>query len=180
MNGWDGNHIQIDEDGGFILAPQVGAGKKNDDNSFTGVFMGQVQEAGKSSAEYGLFGYNEGERTIALNAEDGSAKFGKAGKGQIILDPTDDTAVLRSGDYVAPTLDEDGNIVESGSGLEIDLTDPHITFGSGKFRVDKDGNVSAIGYATVNDLNEINDNAVKSVKVFYALSDSETEEPTDG
>jgi hypothetical protein len=173
MNGWDGNHIQIDEDGGFILAPQVGAGKKNDDNSFTGVFMGQVQEAGK-------FGYNEGERTVALNAEDGSAKFGKAGKGQIILDPTDDTAVLRSGDYVAPTLDEEGNIVESGSGLEIDLTDPHITFGSGKFRVDKDGNVSAIGYATVNDLNEINDNAVKSVKVFYALSNSETEEPTDG
>ena len=37
LNDWDGNSIDINEDGGMILSPQVGAGKKNDDNSFTGV-----------------------------------------------------------------------------------------------------------------------------------------------
>lgn len=152
LNGWDGNHIEINEDGGFILAPQIGAGKKNADNSFTGVFMGSVKEAGQTKEEFGLYGYNAGERTIALNAEDGSARFGKSGMGQIVLDPTDNTATLKSGNYVAPVLDDSGNIVTAGQGLEIDLTDPHITFGSGKFRVDKDGNVYAQGFATIADL----------------------------
>lgn len=153
LNGWDGNHIEINEDGGFILAPQIGAGKKNQDNSFTGVFMGSVKEAGKSKEEYGLYGYNAGERTIALNAEDGSARFGKAGMGQIVLDPTDNTATLKSSGYVAPVLDEHGNVITPGQGLEIDLTDPHITFGSGNFRVDSDGQVYATGFATIAALN---------------------------
>ena len=152
LNGWDGNHIEINEDGGFILAPQIGAGKKNEDNSFTGVFMGSVKEAGQTKEEFGLYGYNAGERTIALNAEDGSARFGKSGMGQIVLDPTDNTATLKSGNYIAPVLDDSGNIITAGQGLEIDLTDPHITFGSGKFRVDSEGNVYAQGFATIADL----------------------------
>ena len=152
LNGWDGNHIEINNDGGFILAPQIGAGKKNNDNSFTGVFMGSVKEAGQTKEEFGLYGYNAGERTIALNAEDGSARFGKSGMGQIVLDPTDNTATLKSGNYIAPVLDDSGNIITAGQGLEIDLTDPHITFGSGKFRVDSDGQVYAQGFATIADL----------------------------
>jgi len=40
LNGWDGNSITINNDEGFILAPQVGAGKKEWDNSFTGVLLG--------------------------------------------------------------------------------------------------------------------------------------------
>lgn len=40
LNEWDGNSISIDKDGnGVILAPQVGAGQKEKDNSFTGVLM---------------------------------------------------------------------------------------------------------------------------------------------
>ena len=170
LNGWDGNHIEINEDGGFILAPQIGAGKKNQDNSFTGVFMGSVKEAGKTKEEYGLYGYNAGERTIALNAEDGSARFGKAGMGQIVLDPTDNTATLRSGDYIAPILDEHGNVTTPGQGLEIDLTDPHITFGSGNFRVDSDGQVYATGFATIAALNagDIDIPGTNNFKLEYA------------
>jgi len=26
INGWDGNSIQINEDGGYILTPQIGSG----------------------------------------------------------------------------------------------------------------------------------------------------------
>ena len=54
MNGWDGNSIDISEEDGRILAPQVGAGKKTEENGFTGVFMGQVQEADKKETEFGL------------------------------------------------------------------------------------------------------------------------------
>ena len=73
---------------------------KNNDNTFTGVFMGSVKEPGAEKEEHGLFGYNSGQRTITLNSEDGSARFGKAGAGQIIIDPTQNTAQLKSGDYV--------------------------------------------------------------------------------
>ena len=148
LNGWDGNSISLDEEGGIILAPQVGAGTKNDDNTFTGVFMGSVKEPGAEKEEHGLFGYNAGQRTITLNSEDGSARFGKAGAGQIIIDPTQDTAQLKSGDYVPAEYNSEGKLVKAGSGMLIDLTEPKIEFGSGKFSVDKDGNVIADSFAT--------------------------------
>ena len=73
MNGWDGNSISINNDEGFILAPQIGAGRKNDDNSFTGMFMGEVKEAGKTETEVGLFGY---ANDIAV--EERQTKYGPA------------------------------------------------------------------------------------------------------
>ena len=148
LNGWDGNSISLDEEGGTILAPQVGAGSKNDDNTFTGVFMGSVKEAGAEKEEHGLFGYNAGQRTISLNSEDGSARFGKAGAGQIVIDPTQNTAQLKSGDYIPAEYNSEGKLVKAGSGMLIDLTEPKIEFGSGKFSVDKDGNVVADSFAT--------------------------------
>ena len=148
LNGWDGNSISLDEEGGIILAPQVGAGTKNEDNTFTGVFMGSVKEPGAEKEEHGLFGYNAGQRTITLNSEDGSARFGKAGAGQIIIDPTNETAQLKSGDYVPAEYNSEGKLVKAGSGMLIDLTEPKIEFGSGKFSVDKDGNVVADSFAT--------------------------------
>lgn len=40
LNDWDGNSISIDKNGnGVILAPQVGAGEKDENNGFTGVLM---------------------------------------------------------------------------------------------------------------------------------------------
>jgi len=40
INIWDGNSIQINADGGYILSPQMGAGTKDNNNRFTGVLMG--------------------------------------------------------------------------------------------------------------------------------------------
>lgn len=176
MNEWDGNSISINEEDGIILSPQVGAGKKNEDNSFTGVFMGSVAEAGTDKIETGLFGYSSGERTIALDAEDGSARFGKSGSGQIVIDPSDNTAVIKSGDFVAPVLNQYGDIITPGQGLEIDLTDPHITFGTGNFRVDKNGNVFAKGYTTIIDLEKGQYNIPNSsVEGFKDLSNTVTD-----
>jgi len=58
LNVWDGNSIELgDKNGGTILAPQVGAGKK-EGTTFTGVLMG-TQKNGNNE-ETGLFGYNKG------------------------------------------------------------------------------------------------------------------------
>ena len=138
INGWDGNSISIDENNsGMILAPQVGAGKKNADNSFTGIFMGSVKEQGAPKEEHGLFGYNAGQRTIALNAEDGSARFGATGKGQIVIDPSTGNAMIESGNFNT----------EAGTGMRIDLSEPSIEFGSGNFKVDKHGRLTAKGFS---------------------------------
>ena len=147
LNDWDGNHIEINNNGDFILAPQVGAGKKDNDNTFTGVLMGQVQENGKRNAEYGLYGYHKGERTIALSSEDGSARFGKSGAGQIILDPTNNNAIIKSGNYS----------IANKTGMQIDLTTPEIKFGSENFIVDSLGHLTAKGGGSIGSWQIAND-----------------------
>ena len=99
LNNWNGSSIQIRNDEGIILSPQIGAGKKETDNTFTGMFMGDVEENATSDKEIGLFGYYHGQRTIELNAETGTAKFGATNKSQIILDPKLDSAKICSGDF---------------------------------------------------------------------------------
>lgn len=77
LNAWDGTHIEINEDSNYILAPQVGAGVKNEDNSFTGIVMGKAETyADQGKPQIGLLGYANGKQSIFLNAEDGSAIFG--------------------------------------------------------------------------------------------------------
>lgn len=134
LNGWDGNSISIDNEGGVILSPQVGAGHKELDNSFTGVFMGDLKQSDGTEIESGLFGYNHGEQTIKLDAKTGSAAFGKTGDGQIIIDPAAG-AKIRGGNY-----NYTGN-EQTGSGMEIDLAKPTIKYGTGNFELDEDGNM---------------------------------------
>lgn len=156
INGWDGNSVSIDENGsGVILAPQMGAGQKEkDDNSFTGVLMGKVKEAGKSFYDIGVLGYNHGQRTIFLDSEDGSATFGKLGNGQIILDPKTDKAMIYSYGFWKNYTNKNkptnyGSSNYNGQGLLIDLTTPEIRFGSGNFVVNKEGHITAKGGGTI-------------------------------
>ena len=128
INEWDGNKIEIDNNGGFILTPQVIAGKKENDNTFTGVFMGSVKNNTKFNT--GLQGYSEGQRTFFLNSEDGSASFGKEGSGQIIIDPKEDNASIYSGNY----KETDGK-----QGLSINLTDGSINGKSSPWHIDSSG-----------------------------------------
>lgn len=140
LNGWDGNSVSIDENGnGTILAPQIGAGKKNNDNTFTGILMGSVKNSGTGKTEDGLFGYASGVRSIFLDANTGKAEFGATGKGQIIIDPSSNEAILKSGNYST----------SAKTGMQINLTEPSIKFGSGYFSVDKDGKLTAAGGGTI-------------------------------
>lgn len=152
INGWDGSKLEIDENGQYILAPQMGAGEKNDDNTFTGLVMGKSVNG--EETRNGLFGYYHGKQSIFLNAETGGATFGVAGAGQIIIEPNSEgevdengnlkyRATLRSGNYIPK--DE----THEGSGMEIDLATPSIRFGSGNFYVTEDGAMNASGKGTI-------------------------------
>lgn len=145
INGWDGNKLYTgaNNEGDYLFAPQIGAGRKEEDNSFTGMVMGLRKrhlEVG-STMDVGLFGYYQGLETMFLNAEDGSAYFGAPGKGQIIIKPA-------SADNVAATI-YGGNYIEGESGLLIDLTTPAIKFGSGNFEVTPEGYLTAKGGGSI-------------------------------
>ena len=155
INAWDGNSIQINQDGGYILSPQMGAGTKDNNNRFTGVLMGQVKTAGKQEPDTGLLGYHQGERSFFLSSTNGSGIFGKAGKGQIIVDPTQNKALLYSGNFWKnydaskglPTKYDASNY--NGAGLLVDLTTPQIVFGNGNFKVDEHGWLTAKGGGSI-------------------------------
>ena len=175
LNQWDGNHIEINEEGGFILAPQIGAGQKEkDSNTFTGILMGKVKEANQKQADIGLIGYHRGIRTLHIDSEGGYAIFGKNGPGQIILDPTSSKGMIYSNNFWADYYDDNSDTSKNGlpktnysysnnkyngqkntsnsktqedtnSGMLIDLTSPRILWGNGNFRVDPDGFLYARG-----------------------------------
>lgn len=142
INGWDGNTVSIDTEGGVVLAPQIGAGFKDENNAFTGVLMGTslLKDHDKSTTdkdvylkETGLMGLHNGERSFFLKSEDGSAVFGKNGSGQIKIIPSDNQAIIEGGKYQELTS------TKEGSGMQINLSAPSITYGNKKFSVNRDG-----------------------------------------
>ena len=76
LNAWDGNHVDINEDAGYIVAPQIGAGKKENDNTFTGVVMGEMSAYGEDESDIGLLGLSHGKQSIFLDSKTGNAYFG--------------------------------------------------------------------------------------------------------
>lgn len=157
INGWDGNKIYTGDEDSFLLAPQVGAGKKDSNNKFTGMVMG-LRNLNKTSAaedtQVGLFGYSSGAQSLFLNAEDGSAIFGLHQRGQIIIDPLTSQALLYSGNFYKE-FGKDGKPTNYSSqnknnqGMQIDLTTPKIEFGSGNFIVTPEGHVTAKGGGSI-------------------------------
>lgn len=159
LNDWDGNSIQIDNDDNYILSPQIGAGSKDEDNSFSGVIMGEFASKNSSTnfkTKTGLFGFAKGQRSFFLNSENGSALFGIKDKGQIVISPNilgkdnQPKALLWGGGYYE-TNDDEIPIRKNkqNTGMLIDLTTPEIKFGSGNFSVDKDGYITAKGGGSI-------------------------------
>lgn len=166
LNDWDGSHIDLNEDGGTILAPQIGAGSKDSNNRFTGVIMGEYRSgkyvttaSGKTDSDsaIGLLGFHKGERSFMINARNGMATFGKVGGGQIVLDPSEidknthkPLAQIYSSDYYTITESyENGEIkvtrTPNRAGMLIDLSTPFIKWGNNNFSVDQNGKLKATG-----------------------------------
>ena len=139
LNDWDGNSIEINKNGGYILSPQMGAGFKDEENNFTGIVMGQVKASDKTNIETGLLGYAKGIRSIFLDAETGRAEFGTTAK--IIINPeasTDNEATAQIYSDTYSTTSKSGMLIDFGS-------NPRIHFGSGNFKVDSSGYMTAKG-----------------------------------
>jgi hypothetical protein len=74
LNRWDGNSIEINEKEGYIVAPAIAAGKKHDDNTFSGVMIGdwadKDEEYGGTAEEItkhtGLYGFHHGAISYAF------------------------------------------------------------------------------------------------------------------
>ena len=183
LNGWDGNKLYTDPNNDeYLFAPQIGTGKKNNDNSFTGIVMG-VKNFAKTSSnpKVGLFGYSSGIQSLFLNADDGSAEFGRSGGGQIIIDPNSQignkyVGLLYSYDFWKSYNSEGkpSNYSENNygdSGMLIDLSTPQIIFGSRKFEVTSAGEMTAqgggkiagwkIGYNDLSSPNYINNKGIR-------------------
>ena len=115
LNQWDGN-LTIDENNGTILSKMVGAGKKNaEDNTFSGVLMGDVQSGTENNLvhETGIYGFDHGVMSFQLK-ESGKAIFGASGRGQITIDGNKGT--IESASY-------NNSIENERKGMSIDLDD---------------------------------------------------------
>ena len=93
VNQWNGKNIELKENEGVILTPALAAGKKNNDNTFSGVMMGDwsnTNTAPDITKQTGLYGFHQGVVSFAFK-EDGTAFIGKSGKGRIHFDGTNST-----------------------------------------------------------------------------------------
>ena len=150
LNQWDGS-LEIDENNGTIMSNLVGAGKKEEDNSFSGVLMGEVAMKAKIDPEkdpvqnhnhsgLGLYGFHYGAQSFGFNV-DGTAFIGKSGGGRISFDGNQ--GFIYSDNWLQsfeegsrnkafiPQYDENRNIThyelgEGKDGMAIDLRSGHI------------------------------------------------------
>ena len=112
MNRWDGN-LTIDEKNGTILSSMVGAGIKDEHNTFSGVLMGEVSQAYPDNHNgLGIYGFHQNDQSFGFNVN-GTAFIGKAGHGRIWFDGNNGT--ITSGSYSDGT---DGRVQQ---GMQIDL-----------------------------------------------------------
>lgn len=86
VNKWDGTGLIINEETGYIMGHSITAGKKESDNTFTGVMLGDLgiydNIENPLRTNTGIYGFNHGAVSYALK-DDGTAMFGKAGHGRI-------------------------------------------------------------------------------------------------
>lgn len=110
LNAWDGE-MCIDQENGTIMSTMVGAGKKDVNNTFTGVLMGDVAAGAgfddRNHSGIGIYGFHQGEQSFGFNVN-GTAFIGKAGRGRICMDGNKGT--IQSGSYERYT-----------AGMQIDL-----------------------------------------------------------
>ena len=135
INDWDGDIYTLNDDKDVLLVPQIGAGRKENDNSFSGMVMGVVDVKKKKISDVGLFGYNNGERTFFLDGKTGKVELGIS-YSKIIIDPTP------SGLLPKAQISANYSKTEK-TGMLIDLIEPSITYGNDMFSVDENGHLIA-------------------------------------
>ena len=139
LNSWDGS-LTLDENNGTILSTMLGAGRKNEQNQFSGVLIGDLQsgtDLEETETMTGVYGLQNGIITYGLR-ENGSAFFGAYNKGRIEIDGT--SGIIRSTDENGMIIDlDDGNIISKKFNLTAgDNVNGKISISNNSFEVSKD------------------------------------------
>ena len=126
LNQWSGKEIIFDNNTGTILSNGFSAGKKNEDNSFTGIILGDWSKTKSDESitvNTGIFGFYQGVMSYAFK-DNGTAFIGQDGAGRIELDGTN--AIIQSSNYQ-----------ENQSGSKFDLYNGQLfLFGNNSLGVD--------------------------------------------
>ena len=117
LNQWNGDLV-VDNENNAILAAKIAAGKKDTNNTFTGVILGDFgkEEIDESSNEIsitkntGIYGFQQGVQSFGFT-DDGKAFIGKSGVGQIRFD---------GNKGIIDSLTTDASNIQRG--MKIDLT----------------------------------------------------------
>ena len=124
LNEWDGKELKIDSDNGAILSNMMSAGRKENDNSFSGVVLGDWTDNAQASTmiadRTGIFGFNKGEMSFSFT-DDGKATIGKSTGSQIIFDGTQSTITSRQSEAKGSGLKLD---FDNGSIISSSVLDP--------------------------------------------------------
>lgn len=116
VNKWNGKDLILDDDKGIILTAAFAAGRKDSNNKFSGVMLGDWSVDTVSpqlSKQTGIYGFHEGEVSYAFT-EDGRGFIGKNGKGRITFNG--DSGVISSANW-------EGN---NANGMALDIDDGDI------------------------------------------------------
>ena len=109
LNKWNGKDLILNENNGTIIANGFSAGKKEDNNTFTGVMIGNWSrtEAEDSSitTNTGIYGFHQGAMSYAFT-DDGTAFIGKDGGGRIEFDGNN--GIIKSAGFIPSTENQHG------------------------------------------------------------------------
>ena len=99
LNEWDGN-LKVDDSSNSIFAARLVAGKKDTNNTFSGIVLGNWGDTNSDdsliSSATGLYGFDHGEQSYGFK-QDGSAFIGKKGAGRIEF--KGNTGIIESSNY---------------------------------------------------------------------------------
>ncbi len=96
LNNW-GGALDINYDNNSVMASVLGAGRKTNKNTFTGLLLGDIpDENNVLDPRTGLVGYEDGEQAYGI-FDDGTMFLGKASRAQIRLNGTE--GVIQNANY---------------------------------------------------------------------------------
>lgn len=136
-NKWDGTSLELNETNSTILAAAIAAGKKESDNTFSGVMLGNwegTNTEGSITENTGVYGFHYGAQSYAFK-DDGTALIGKSGRGRIIFEGNKGTIQSQSwkAHQHGMCLDLDDGIIDMQYGLKYEsVTIDEVDISSGK------------------------------------------------
>lgn len=108
INGWDGHSLSMSPEGAeqsYLMASMLGAGHKENDETFTGVVIGDVMtyasDRKADNLSTGIFGYGKGRKTFFVDANTGKTVIGDPAEGAITIVPSQNgtTSKIESSGY---------------------------------------------------------------------------------